>query len=153
MSVLTRYTALLTLSRTLCHTGVMLWATAVPAFSYATSIVASHGLLVVLPLLPVLWLLYGACICLAAVVAKKLLMPALHPMHPIQLWSCDFACWWLVHRIIAVANNTFAGHLRGTALLPYFYRALVSLNTLSPSPVRAFVVNLEQLRQLHVPSM
>ena len=122
----------------------MLWATAVPAFSYATSIAASRGLLVVLPLLPVLWLLYGACICLAAVVAKKLLMPALHPMRPIQLWSMDFARWWLVHRVIAVASSTFAGQLRGTALLPYFYRALVSSKTLPPFPVRARIVSSKE---------
>ena len=105
--------------------GVLLVAAAMPAFSLAATLASRFGVLTVLPVLPLLWLLFGCLLCLGTVVLKKLLMPALEEGRPIAMWSADFARWWLVHRAIGMTNHLFARHLRGTAFLPAFLRALV----------------------------
>ena len=105
--------------------GVLLVAAATPAFSLAATWASSFGVLAMLPVLPLLWLLFGCSLCLGTVVLKKLLMPVLEEGRPIAMWSADFARWWLVHRAIGMTNHLFARHLRGTAFLPAFFRALV----------------------------
>lgn len=69
---------------------------------------------------------FGCTICLGTVCLKRLLLPVLAVDETIQLWSPEFARWWFVHRAIAMTNALFAKHLRGTALLPVYMRALVS---------------------------
>ena len=44
---------------------------------------------------------------------------------PVRMWTYDFAKWWFVCRLVEVNNFIFMRHLRGTALLNWFYRALV----------------------------
>ena len=105
--------------------GVLLVAAAMPTFSLAATLASRFGVLAVLPVLPLLWLLFGCLLCLGTVVLKKLLMPALEEGRFIAMWSADFARWWLVHRAIGMTNHLFARHLRGTAFLPAFFRALV----------------------------
>lgn len=78
-----------------------------------------------LPFLPILWLLTGSAMCVGSVALKKLVMPTFSEGQCIEMWSADFARWWLVHRIIGMTSRLFARHLRGTALLPAYLKALV----------------------------
>lgn len=123
--------------------GVLLFASAEPLFRHTVALSASLALPFMALLLPLLWLLFGTSLCLGCILLKKLVMPNLDSERPIQLWSLDFARWWLVHRAIALTNQLFVRHLRGTALLPAYMRALVSIlcalrSNFCDSPFRSF---------------
>lgn len=79
----------------------------------------------VLPAIPAAWLLFGLLLCAATVVTKNVVQPPLYAHRPIRVFSCEFVRWWLVQRLIALTNLLFADHLRGTAYLALWFRALV----------------------------
>ena len=90
---------------------------------------------VLLPAIPGAWLVFGVLLCTAAVVTKKAIQPQLHSNRPIAIFSLEFLRWWLVQRIVGLANILFADQLRGTPFLVWWFRALVSashLEHLSP---------------------
>jgi len=105
--------------------GMLIFSAAQPFFQHAADVATSHSLPHLLLALPLMWLCLGCCMCLGTVLLKKLLMPPLAVGRPIQLWSVDFARWWLVHRAIDTTNRLFAGSLRGTPFLPLYMRGLV----------------------------
>lgn len=107
------------------HAGVLLFMAAAPFFRSATALSGQLGVLAALPLLPLLWLLFGSCLCLGTVILKKLVMPRVAPEIQIPVFSVDFARWWLVHRAIAMTNHLFVRHLRGTGFLPAYLESLV----------------------------
>ena len=80
-------------------------------------------------------MVFGVLLCTAAVVTKKAIQPQLHSNRPIAIFSLEFLRWWLVQRIVGLANILFADQLRGTPFLVWWFRALVSashLEHLSP---------------------
>ena len=88
---------------------------------------------VLLPAIPGAWLVFGVLLCTAAVVTKKAIQPQLHSNRPITVFSAEFLRWWLVQRIVGLANILFADQLRGTPFLVLWFRALVSASLRGPS--------------------
>ena len=84
---------------------------------------------VVLPAIPAAWLLFGVLLCFATVITKNVIQPPLYSHRPIPVFSAEFVRWWLVQRLIGLANTLFADQLRGTAYLVWWFRALVSLDS------------------------
>ncbi len=105
--------------------GVLVYGAAMPFFQHALRLASALPLVCLWLFLPLLWLMFGTVLCLGTILLKKLAMPSLSSDRPIQLWSLDFARWWLVHRAIATTNHLFARRLRGTAFLASYLRALV----------------------------
>ena len=81
---------------------------------------------VVLPAIPAAWLVFGVLLCLATVITKNVIQPPLYSHRPIPLFSAEFVRWWMVQRLVGLANTLFADQLRGTAYLVWWFRALVS---------------------------
>lgn len=108
--------------------GVFLCTLATPAFRHAANATTFLGPLLALPVLPLLWLALCGAACIATVAVKRLLQPPAAQTEPVEMWSADFARWWLSHRLIATTNHLFARHLKGTAFLPALLRALVRLD-------------------------
>lgn len=104
-----------------------MYSAAAPIFQQAQQLASSLPLAILLLLLPFMWLAFGTVLCFGTILLKKLVMPVLAVDCPIQLWTLDFARWWLVHRAVAMTSHLFAKRLRGTALLPAYLRALVRL--------------------------
>ena len=134
--VLCMYSAIIQLSEFISRehfviAGVLLYSLAAPMFQQALQLASSLPSACLLLLLPFMWLAFGTGLCFGTILLKKLVMPMLASDRPLQLWSLDFARWWLVHRAIAVTNHLFARRLRGTAFLPAYMRALVSPTTRS----------------------
>jgi hypothetical protein len=88
---------------------------------------------VVLPAIPAAWLLFGLLLCAATALTKNILQPPLYAHRPIPIFSFEFLRWWLVQRQIAITNLLFADQLRGTAYLAWWFRALVTAQTLTLS--------------------
>ena len=80
---------------------------------------------VALPVVPVAWAAFGALLMLAAAVTKRLLQPQLSAHRPVALFTCEFARWWLVQRLVGIVNLLFAEQLRGTPVLVWWFRMLV----------------------------
>ena len=81
---------------------------------------------VVLPAIPAAWLVFGVLLCLATVITKNFIQPPLYSHRPIPVFSAEFVRWWMVQRLVGLANILFADQLRGTAYLVWWFRALVS---------------------------
>ena len=86
---------------------------------------------VVLPAIPAAWLLFGLLLCAATALTKNIVQPPLYAHRPIPIFSCEFLRWWLVQRQISITNLLFADQLRGTAYLAWWFRALVTAQTLT----------------------
>ena len=108
--------------------GVLFVSAARHIFQQAMLSASSLPPLSLLLTLPLMWMAFGYSLCMGTICLKWLVMPVLSVDQAVQLWSLDFARWWLVHRAIAMTNTIFVKHLRGTAILPAYMRALVNIS-------------------------
>ena len=92
---------------------------------------ASYGLVLAAVCIPLLWLAAGFALALSTAIAGLLLGPQLQDGAAVRMWSLDFARWWLICKLSGVTNGLFLRHFRGTAVIPWFMRLMVSCPALN----------------------
>lgn len=102
---------------------ILVFGWAISSLGFASK----FGLVFSIPVVVAFYLLAGLGFSLVTIGLKRYLLPKITFGQPIQLFSPQFAAWWLVHRFIDINNLLFMRYFRGTVVLNYYYNLLVSL--------------------------
>jgi len=92
---------------------------------------AEHGLVPTLCVVPVAYLFYGIQLCLAIIITKWVLLQRMSP-GTYRLGSFFHIRWWFVDRLVSYATPLFLDQLRGTPWINVFFFCMganISLNS------------------------
>ena len=123
---LTLYSTFKNLTGTHAYAAILTCLLATAAFRFAAGFATQYGLLRALLLLPFVHLAFGLGLVSVTVTAKWALLPNFAEGQSVQLWSSDFARWWFVNRLVDITNTLYMRQFRGTVLLNWYLKLLVS---------------------------
>lgn len=114
------------LSMLLPAAAVVLGWLAASGFRRASGYIDHYGVLVAIPLLPLVYFLMGSALVFLATGAKYAALTVPGHNTACAMFTNTFTRWWLVCRIVDITNTVFMRHFRGTVLVNWYLNMLVS---------------------------